>query len=84
MVRLLEAQAIARTNTLGAKSRVPLLGFGPAVEVKRLAAGFSLLYDWLNEHDTLVVKTDRPEPLVVPCMSLAVEIAKAGTNPGLK
>jgi hypothetical protein len=56
---------------------MPLLGIGRAVEVKCRAAGFAQLYDWLNERDVLIVKSDRQEPLVVVRLSLAAEIAKA-------
>ena len=61
----------------GADLHVPILGVDRAVEVKCRAAGFSELYDWLNDRDGLIVKADRQEPLVVLRMSLAAEIANA-------
>jgi hypothetical protein len=45
-------------------------------ECKARADGFSQFYDWLNECDVLIVKSDRQEPLVVVRLSLAAEIAK--------
>ena len=60
----------------GADVSMPLLGSDRAVEVKCRAAGFRQLYDWLDERDILIVKSDRQEPLVVVRMSLAGEIAK--------
>jgi hypothetical protein len=50
------------------------------IECKARAAGFRKLYDWLNERDILIVKSDRQEPLVVVRLSLAAEIAKAGAG----
>ena len=46
------------------------------VECKARADGFRQLYDWLNERDILIIKSDRREPLVVVRLSLAAEIAK--------
>jgi hypothetical protein len=40
------------------------------------AAGFRQSYDWLDERDILIVKSDYQEPLVVVRLSLAAEIAK--------
>jgi hypothetical protein len=56
---------------------VPLLGLDRRVEVKCRGTGFAQLYKWLAEHDLLVVKRDRDEPLVLLPMSLAIERAKA-------
>ena len=47
------------------------------IECKARATGFAQLYDWLNDRDVLIGKADRQEPLVVPCVSLAAEIAKS-------
>jgi hypothetical protein len=33
------------------------------------------LYDWLGDHDFLIVKADRCEPLVVVPLSFATELA---------
>ena len=55
---------------------MPILGVDRAVEVKCRSAGFSQLYDWLNDRDVLIVKADRQEPVVVVRLSLAAEIAK--------
>ena len=84
IVRLLQGQGIAATKisrawSPGADLRVPVLGVDRAVEVKCRAAGFSRLYDWLNQRDVLIVKADYKEPLVVLRMSLAAEIAKGGS-----
>jgi hypothetical protein len=39
------------------------------------ADGSRELYHWLVDHDLLVVKADRAEPLLVPPLRLAIEIA---------
>lgn len=54
---------------------VPLLGRDRFIEVKLRSNGFRRLYGWLGDHDFLVLKADRREPLVVLPLSLAVEIA---------
>jgi hypothetical protein len=54
---------------------VPLLGRDMRVEVKARATGFRRLYDWIANHDLLIVKADRLEPLVVVPLKLAIEIA---------
>jgi hypothetical protein len=46
------------------------------IECKARSAGFKQLYDWLDQRDVLIVKSDRQEPLVVLRMSLAAKIAK--------
>ena len=79
IVRLLQrqripAKKISRAWCVGADLCVPILGVDRGVEVKCCAAGFSQLYDWLNQRDVLIV--NRQEPLVVLRMSLATEIAK--------
>jgi hypothetical protein len=67
IVRLLQGQGVLA-------KKMPILGVDRGVEVKCCAAGFSQLYDWLNQRDVLIV--NRQEPLVVLRMSLATEIAK--------
>jgi hypothetical protein len=59
---------------------ISFLGSDTTIEVKRRATGFAQLYDWLNDRDVLIGKADRQEPLVVPCVSLAAESAKAGNE----
>ena len=59
---------------------LPLMGRDLCVEVKARADGFRELYSWLNQRDVLIVKADRQEPLVVVRLSLAAEIAKAGSR----
>jgi hypothetical protein len=54
---------------------VPLLGIDRRVEIKARANGFRRLYDWLGDHDFLIVKADRLEPLVVLRLKFASEIA---------
>jgi hypothetical protein len=46
------------------------------IECKARADGFRQLHDWLDERDSLIVKDDRQEPLVVVRLSLAAEIAR--------
>jgi hypothetical protein len=81
IIKALQAQGIMATKISGmykpgADISMPLLGSDKAVEVKCRAAGFRQLYDWLNERDILIVKSDRQEPLVVVRLSPAGEIAK--------
>jgi Holliday junction resolvase len=81
IVRLLQGEGFAATKISGlykpgADISMPLLGSVRAVEVKCRAAGFRQLYEWLDERDTLIVKSDYQEPLVVVRLSLASEIAK--------
>jgi hypothetical protein len=45
------------------------------VEVRCRGNGFRELYRWLDGADFLIVKADRPEPLVVLPLKLAAEIA---------
>jgi Holliday junction resolvase len=54
-----------------------LLGSNRRVEVKCRGNGFRELYAWLAEHDFLVVRADRREPLVIIPLRLATEIAAA-------
>jgi hypothetical protein len=63
-------------NKSGADISMPLLGSDRAVEVKWRAAGFRQLYDWLDQRDVLIVKSDRQEPLMVVRLSLAAELGK--------
>jgi hypothetical protein len=70
----------AARGRFGGDLSVPLLGVDRRVEVKAKANGFRRLYDWLGDHDFLIVRANRAEPLVVVPFHLAVEIAKAAEN----
>jgi hypothetical protein len=65
----------AARGRFGGDVSVPLLGIDRRVEVKARASGFRQLYDWLGDHDFLIVRTDRCEPLVVVPLKFAAEIA---------
>jgi hypothetical protein len=65
----------------GGDVSVPLLGIDRRVEVKARANGFRRLYEWLGDHDFLVIKADRLEPLCVVPLRLAVEIAMRAERP---
>ena len=52
------------------------IGSDTTIEVKARATAFARLDDWLNDRDVLIGKADRQEPLVIPCVSLAADIAK--------
>jgi len=65
----------AARGRFGGDISVPLLGVDRRVEVKARANGFRRLYDWLGDHDFLIVKADRLEPLVVLRLKFASEIA---------
>ena len=65
----------AARGRFGGDISVPLLGIDRRVEVKARGNGFRRLYDWLGDHDFLIVKADRLEPLVVLPLKLAAEIA---------
>jgi hypothetical protein len=67
----------AARGRFGGDLSVPLLGIDRSVEVKARANGFRRLYDWLGDHDFLIVRADHSEPLVVIPFRLAAEIAKA-------
>lgn len=56
---------------------VPLLGKDLVGEIKCRAHGFAQLYGWLAEHDFLVVKADREQPLLVMPLKTAAAIAEA-------
>ena len=66
----------AARGRFGGDVSVPLLGIDRRVEVKARANGFRQLYDWLGDHDFLIVRSDRNEPLVVLPLKLAIEIAQ--------
>src|SRR6516162_5310081 len=70
----------AARGRFGGDLSVPLLGADHRVEVKARANGFRRLYDWLGDHDFLIVRADRSEPLIVIPLNLAVEIAKVAEN----
>ena len=65
----------AARGRFGGDVSVPLLGVDRRVEVKARANGFRRLYDWLGDHDFLIVKADRLEPLVVFRLKFASVIA---------
>ena len=65
----------AARGRFGGDISVPLLGVDRRVEVKARGNGFRRLYDWLGDHDFLIVKADRLEPLVVLRLKFASEIA---------
>jgi Holliday junction resolvase len=65
----------AARGRFGGDVSVPLLGIDRRVEVKARANGFRQLYDWLGDHDFLIVRADRSEPLVVVPLKFATEIA---------
>jgi Holliday junction resolvase len=65
----------AARGRFGGDVSVPLLGVDRRVEVKARRNGFARLYDWLADHDFLVLKADRKEPLVVLRLSEAARIA---------
>jgi Holliday junction resolvase len=70
----------AALGRFGGDLSVPLLGIDRRVEVKARADGFRKLYQWLGDHDFLIVRADRAEPLVVVPFRLAIEIAKIAEN----
>jgi Holliday junction resolvase len=65
----------AARGRFGGDVSVPLLGIDRRVEVKVRGNGFRELYGWLGNHDFLIVKADRREPLVVLRLKFASEIA---------
>jgi Holliday junction resolvase len=65
----------AARGRFGRDVSVPPLGIDRRVEVKCRGNGFRRLYDWLGDHDFLIVKADRLEPLVVLPLKFAAEIA---------
>jgi Holliday junction resolvase len=84
IVRLLQGHGFAAERVplsgaawgrFGGDVSIPLLGVDRRVEVKVRANGFRQLYDWLGNHDFLIVRADRLEPLVVVPLKFAAEIA---------
>jgi Holliday junction resolvase len=84
VVRVLQGRGLAAERVplsgaargrFGGDVSVPLLGRDRRIEVKARSSGFRQLYDWLGDHDFLIVKADRREPLVILPLSLATEIA---------
>jgi Holliday junction resolvase len=65
----------AARGRFGGDVSIPLLGVDRRIEVKARRNGFAQLYGWLGDHDFLVVKADRKEPLVVLRLSEAARIA---------
>ena len=80
------AARINRAYRPGHDIVLSLSGRDLCVEVKARAGGFQELYSWLSGRDLLIVKADWEEPLVILRLSLAAEIAKAGsgTNVGVR
>jgi hypothetical protein len=58
---------------------LPPIGRDLCVQVKVGANGFRELYSCLNQRDARIVKVGRQEPLVIVRLSVAAEIARAGT-----
>lgn len=58
------------------------------VKARKEGAGFTLLKRWLGQHDGLVTREDRAEPLVtLPwriLLALLIEVRTASTRPGHK
>ena len=50
------------------------------IECKARADGFREFYNWLDERDVLIIKSDRREPLVVVRLGLASDLVKAGAR----
>jgi hypothetical protein len=74
----LDAQRVPLSGAggrFGGDVSVRLLGRDRRVEVKSRANGFRRLYDWLGDHDFLIVKADRRKPLVILPLDFATEIA---------
>jgi hypothetical protein len=65
----------ASRGRFGGDVSIPLLGVDRRVEVKARANRFRRLYDWLGDHDFLIIKADRFELLVVLPLRFAAEIA---------
>jgi Holliday junction resolvase len=65
----------AARGRFGGDISLPLLGIDRRVEVKTRANGYRQLYSWLGNHDFLIVKADRLEPLVIVPLKFAAEIA---------
>jgi Holliday junction resolvase len=65
----------AARGRFGGDVSVPLLGVDRRVEVKARRDGFAELYKWLADHDFLIVKRDRSEPLIVMRLGEAAHLA---------
>jgi hypothetical protein len=65
----------AARGRFGGDVSVPILGIDRRVEVKARRNGFAQIYKWLGDHDFLVIKADRLEPLVILRLSEAARIA---------
>jgi hypothetical protein len=77
IARVIGARKISRAYQAGHDLELLLRdGRMVRIECKARADGFRQLYDWLNERDVLIVKSDYQEKLVVLRMSLAAEVAK--------
>jgi hypothetical protein len=50
-------------------------------EVKARAQGFGMIYNWLNDRDALIVKSDRKPPLVVLPPDLAAQLVSLKDKP---
>jgi Holliday junction resolvase len=59
---------------------LPVNGRELRCEVKCRGDGFRKLYAWLADHDVLIVKADRQEPLVILRLSRAAELASAAID----
>jgi hypothetical protein len=87
IAKLIDARKVSRAYQAGHDLELPL---GEdrmlPIECKAGADGFRVLYSWRSGRDLLIVKADHKEPLVVVRLSLAAEIAKAGsgTNVGVR
>lgn len=66
----------AARGRFGGDVSVPFLGVDRRVEVKARRRGFKQLYDWLADHDFLVLRADHSEPLLVVRLKFAAEVAK--------
>jgi len=79
----LDAQRVPRSGQAGGRFandvRFTAPGFGDlSVECKAQADGFKQLYGWLEDADTLVVKADRQEPLLVLPLGLVIALISGG------
>jgi Holliday junction resolvase len=65
----------AARGRFGGDVSVPLFGVDRRIEVKARRNGFGGIYKALGDHDFLVIKRDRGEPLFVLRLKLGAEIA---------
>jgi hypothetical protein len=86
VVRLLQDRGLAAERVplsgaargrFGGDVSVPVLGRDLRCEVKCRGNGFNRLYDWLGDHDFLVIRADRKPLLVIARIELAAEIVMA-------